>query len=70
MSDESMPISEAIAALEAYRQRIFDDALDMARKLKLSKKATLAKLEANPEVIEINRRITALQERQEATTQS
>lgn len=70
MSDESMPISEAIAQLEAYRQRIFDDALDMARKLKLSKKATLAKLEENPEVIEINRRIAALQERQAAATQS
>ncbi|NEO83942.1 MAG: acetyltransferase [Spirulina sp. SIO3F2] len=70
MSDESMPISEAIAELETYRQRIFDDALDMARKLKLSKKATLAQLEKNPEVIEINRRIAVLQERQDAATQA
>lgn len=65
-----MPISEIITQLEAYRQRIFDDTLAMAKKLKLSKKATLVKLEENPEVIEINKKIASLQERQEAPTQS
>lgn len=65
-----MPVSEAIAALEAYRQRIFDDTLATAKKLKLSKKATLDQLEKHPEVVEINKKIASLQEYQEAAPQS
>ncbi|MEM8637206.1 MAG: hypothetical protein AAGG51_00105 [Cyanobacteria bacterium P01_G01_bin.54] len=71
MSEDSIPISQAIAELEAYRQRIVDSTLEQARKLKLSKKATLAKLEQNPEIIKIDAMIAEYQSRQAAadTTQ-
>ncbi len=54
-------IQQVMTELEAYKQRIVDDALSMAKKVKISKKAALEHLKTNPEIIKIE---TALQQLQ------
>ena len=67
-SEDSISIPEAIAELEAYRQRIFDSHFEQAKKLKLKKQDVVARLEANPEVVKINEMIEDLQKKQAAAS--
>lgn len=47
-------IQSMIAELEAYRARIFDETIAVAKKAKLPKKLVLEQLEKNPDVIKID----------------
>ena len=57
MSEEQIPISQAIAELEEYRQRLIDDTIAIAKKVKASKRDTMARLEQHPEIIKIDKMI-------------
>ncbi len=59
-------IAEVIAELEAYRQRIIDDTLAMAQKIKMSKKSVTETLEQHPEIAKIDAMLASLREQQEA----
>ena len=52
-------IEEVIQELEAYRQRIINDAVAIAKKVKIPKKVAIENLKQNPEIIKIE---AALQE--------
>ncbi len=47
-------IQTVIAELEAYRARIFDETIAVAKKAKLPKKLVLEQLEKNPDVVKID----------------
>lgn len=64
MSDEQVPISEVIAKLEQYRQRPIDDTLEIAKKVKANKKATLERLDQHPEILKIDRMLADLRSKQ------
>jgi hypothetical protein len=53
-------LAEAIEELKAYRQRIIDDTLAMAQKIKVSKKAALEQLDKHPEIAQIDEMLAAL----------
>lgn len=57
-SVEALPtpeeIKSLIAELEAYRARIFDETIAVAKKAKLPKKLVLEQLEKNPDVVKID----------------
>ena len=53
-------VAELSAELEQYRQRLVDDTMSMAQKLKLPKKSALAKLDANPEIARIDTMLAEL----------
>lgn len=56
-------IETAIAELEQYRQRIIDETLAMAQKIKVAKKTALQQLEAHPEIAQIDGMLTAWRDR-------
>lgn len=56
--------AELIAELEQYRQRIIDDTMSMAQKLKLPKKSALAKLDNHPEIARIDTMLAELRGQQ------
>lgn len=60
-------IAEVIAGLEQYRQRIIDDALEMAKGVKLRKKKVMADLESNQEIAKIDAVLERLRSQQGAT---
>lgn len=57
-------VAELIAELEQYRQRLIEDTMAMAQKLKLPKKSALAKLDANPEIARIDTMLAELRGQQ------
>lgn len=56
-------VQGVIAELETYRQRLVDDTMDLARKLKLPKKAALAKVDNHPEIAKIDQILQGLRDR-------
>ena len=62
-SDE---VEAVIAELEAYRQRLVDETMDIARKIKLPKKAAQAQVDRHPEIAKISQMIQGLRDRQRA----
>lgn len=67
MSEEQIPLSQAIAELEQYRQRLIDDTVAIAKKVKASKKDTMARLEKHPEILKIDSMIADFRNREAAT---
>ncbi|MGK7872848.1 MAG: acetyltransferase [Xenococcaceae cyanobacterium] len=59
-------IESVIGELEQYRERIVNDALQIAKKVKLSKKVAMEHLEANPEIIQIDAALEKLRTEQSA----
>jgi chromosome segregation ATPase len=55
-------VVELIEEFEKYRERLLNDALDAAKRAKLSKKATLERLE--PELAKIDESLQHLREQQ------
>ncbi|MGK7909910.1 MAG: hypothetical protein AB4050_00270 [Synechococcus sp.] len=53
-------IQSMIAELEAYRTRIFDETIAVAKKAKLPKKLVLEQLEKNPDVVKIDSALVQL----------
>ena len=47
-------VQEVIAELEQYRQRLIDDTLEMAKKVKMPKQAVMKQLENHPEIVYID----------------
>ncbi len=70
MSEEQIPISQAIAELEEYRQRLIDDTIAIAKKVKASKKDTMARLEEHPEIVKIDKMIEDFRARESAVTEA
>ena len=59
-------LQSMIAELEAYRARIFDETIAVAKKAKLPKKLVLEQLEKNPDVIKIDGALVQLKAQLEA----
>ncbi|MEL6493781.1 MAG: hypothetical protein AAFQ41_01495 [Cyanobacteria bacterium J06623_7] len=55
-------LAELIVEFEKYRQRLIEDTTEAAKKAKLSKKATMAKLE--PQLADIDAKLQRLREQQ------
>ena len=55
-------LAELIVEFEKYRDRLVNDTLEAAKKAKLSKKATMAKLE--PQLAEIDSKLARIREQQ------
>ncbi|NER27939.1 MAG: acetyltransferase, partial [Symploca sp. SIO1C4] len=47
-------VEEVIAGLEQYRERLINDAMKMAKQVKLPKKQVIAQLEQHPEITKID----------------
>lgn len=56
-------VQEVIAGLEQYRDRIASNVMEMAKKLKLSKKQATENLANHPEIADINAKIQNLRDR-------
>lgn len=65
-SDE---VEAVIAELEAYRQRLVDDTMDIARKIKLPKKAAQAQVDSHPEIAKVTQLIQGLRDRQNSSAE-
>ena len=59
-------IEQVIAELEQYRERVVSEVLQMAKKIKLSKKAATEHLGENPEIIQIDAALEKLRTQQAA----
>lgn len=59
-------IESIIVELEQYRERLVNDALQMAKKAKLSKKVAMEHLQGNPEIIKIDAALEKLRPQVEA----
>ena len=70
MSEEQIPIAQAIAELEQYRHRLVNDTLAIAKKVKASKKSTLDRLEQNPEIVKIDKMLADFRARQAAANEA
>ncbi|MEG4393882.1 acetyltransferase [Microcoleus sp. F10-C6] len=55
-------VQEVIAELEKYRQRLIDDTLEMAKKVKMPKQAVMKQLENHPEIVYIDGALANLRE--------
>lgn len=55
-------LAELIVEFEKYRERLIGDTTEAAKKAKLSKKATMAKLE--PQLADIDAKLARLREQQ------
>ena len=55
-------LAEVITEFEKYRERLVNETLEAAKKAKLSKKQTMAKLE--PQLAEIDSKLQRLREQQ------
>ena len=58
----SAELAELIVEFEKYRERLVGETLEAAKKAKLSKKATMAKLE--PQLAEIDANLARIREQQ------
>ncbi|ERN41955.1 hypothetical protein KR51_00012810 [Rubidibacter lacunae KORDI 51-2] len=63
-------VAEVLAEFAQYRQRIVDETVEIAKKLKLSKKDTMARLEQHPELARIDGIVSDLQQRVSAANDS
>ncbi|NEP01790.1 MAG: acetyltransferase [Symploca sp. SIO2E9] len=63
-------VEEVIAGLEQYRERIINDSLEMAKKVKLPKKQVMAKLEQHPEIAKIDQALKNVRSQQAAMASS
>lgn len=61
-------LAELIVEFEKYRDRLESETLEAAKKAKLSKKATIAKLE--PQLVEIDTKLARLREQKAQLTES
>lgn len=61
-------ITELIVEFEKYRERLVNETMEAAKKAKLSKKATMAKLE--PQLADIDAKLELLREQQANLTVS
>ena len=61
-------LAELIVEFEKYRKRLVTETLEAAKKAKLSKKATMAKLE--PQLAEIDAKLVRIREQQANLTDS
>jgi len=59
----SKDLAELIVEFEKYRARLIEDTTQAAKKAKLSKKATMAKLE--PQLADIDTKLQRLKEQQD-----
>lgn len=57
-------IEAVITELEQYRERIVSDVLQMAQRIKLSKKAAMEHLGNHPEIVRIDAALADLQAKQ------
>ncbi|BAZ43326.1 hypothetical protein NIES4102_03260 [Chondrocystis sp. NIES-4102] len=55
-------LAEVISEMEQYRDRLVNETLEAAKKAKLSKKATMAKLE--PQLADIDSKLELLRQQQ------
>jgi hypothetical protein len=55
-------LAEVISEMEKYRDRLLNETMEAAKKAKLSKKATMAKLE--PQLADIDAKLQLLREQQ------
>ncbi|MGD1851409.1 MAG: hypothetical protein ACFCBU_12690 [Cyanophyceae cyanobacterium] len=60
----SQEVDAVIAELETYRQRLVDETMDIARKIKLPKKAAQAQVDNHPEIAKVAQLIQGLRDRQ------
>lgn len=61
-------LAELIVEFEKYRERLITETLEAAKKAKLSKKATMAKLE--PQLADIDAKLQRIREQQANLTAS
>ena len=61
-------LAELIVEFEQYRDRLVNETLEAAKKAKLSKKATMAKLE--PQLAEIDSKLARIREQQANLTEN
>lgn len=61
-------LAELVVEFENYRQRLITETLEAAKKAKLSKKATMAKLE--PQLADIDAKLQRIREQQASLTNS
>lgn len=59
-------LAELVVEFEKYRERLVSETMEAAKKAKLSKKATMAKLE--PQLAEIDAKLARIREQQAALT--
>ena len=59
-------LAELVVEFENYRQRLITETLEAAKKAKLSKKATMAKLE--PQLADIDAKLQRIREQQASLT--
>ncbi|MBE9115642.1 acetyltransferase [Lusitaniella coriacea LEGE 07157] len=59
-------IESVIAELEQYRERIVESVMQMAQKVKFSKKKALKDLENHPEIAQIDAALAQLRSEKEA----
>ena len=57
-------ITAVIAELEEYRARIVNEVTETGKKIKMSKKAVTAHIEANPEIAKIDAALARLRSQQ------
>ncbi|PSB45828.1 hypothetical protein C7B67_20995 [filamentous cyanobacterium Phorm 6] len=57
-------VQEVIAELEQYRQRLIDDTLEMAKKVKMPKQKVMQQLENHPEIVYIDGALANLRSQQ------
>ncbi len=59
----SEEVAQTIAELEQYRQRIIDETIEAAKKLKLPKQATMTQLDNHPEIARIDSILSNVRQR-------
>jgi uncharacterized protein YPO0396 len=65
-AQEAQEIEEVMAELERYRERIVNDVLEMAKKVKISKQTVMAQLANHPEIAQIEAMLSDLRSRKAA----
>ncbi|NET03279.1 MAG: acetyltransferase [Merismopedia sp. SIO2A8] len=63
-------VEEVIAGLEQYRERLINDAMKMAKQVKLPKKQVIAQLEQHPEITKIDQALKNIRSQQVAMASS
>ena len=66
---QEQEIEEVIKGLEQYRERIVNETLEHAKKVKISKAKVMAKLEQHPELSKIDAALNQLRSATENQTQ-
>ena len=66
---QEQEIEEVITGLEQYRERIINDTLEHAKKVKIPKAKVMAKLEQHPELSKIDKALNELRSATQNPTQ-